>query len=119
MEHVKEHHHADATKRIDEGREQRDRRNQTTQHIEEIEDERPQQESRHQNRPYQCQQGCILECHGRRMNGVSVGRNYGSGLGAERAMPLWVGQEVQAMLRRGDGELEENWLRESFLGALD
>ena len=41
MEHEKEHHHAEATKRIDERREQHDRRNQAPQEIEEIEDEIP------------------------------------------------------------------------------
>jgi hypothetical protein len=41
MEHEKEHYHAEAAKRIDERGEQRDRRNQTPQEIEEVEDERP------------------------------------------------------------------------------
>ena len=41
MEHVKEHSHAEAAKRIDERREQHDRRNQAPQDIEEGEDERP------------------------------------------------------------------------------
>ena len=41
MEHVKEHHYAECAKRIDERREQRYRRNQTPQEIEEVEDERP------------------------------------------------------------------------------
>jgi hypothetical protein len=65
MEHVKEHHHAEATKRIDERREQRYRRNQTPQEIEEVEDEIPRQQSRHQYRPDQCQQRRIFEGHGR------------------------------------------------------
>lgn len=41
MEHVKEHSHAEPNQRIDERREQRYRRNQTPQEIEEVEDERP------------------------------------------------------------------------------
>jgi hypothetical protein len=41
MEHEKEHHHAEATKRINERREERDRRNQAPQEIEEVEDELP------------------------------------------------------------------------------
>src|ERR1700687_1432924 len=41
VEHVKEHSHGEATKRIDERREQHHRRNQTAQDIEEGEDERP------------------------------------------------------------------------------
>jgi hypothetical protein len=43
MEHEKENHHAEATKRIDERREQRYRRNQATQQIEQVEDEIPHQ----------------------------------------------------------------------------
>ena len=53
VEHAKEHHDAEGAKRIDKGREQHDRRNHVPQDIEEGEDERPQQKSRHQNRPDQ------------------------------------------------------------------
>jgi len=84
MEHVKEHHHAEATKRINERREERDRGNQATQQIEQVEDEIPYQKSRHQNRPDQCQQRRIFECHARSMNVASVSRNSGSRLGAAR-----------------------------------
>jgi len=41
MEHVKEDGHAEATKGINEWREQRHSRNQTTYRIENVEDERP------------------------------------------------------------------------------
>jgi hypothetical protein len=41
MEYEKEHHHAEGAKRINEGREQRDRWNQVPQHIQESEDEIP------------------------------------------------------------------------------
>ena len=78
MEHEDEHHHAEATKPIDERREERDRRNQATQQIEQVEDEIPHQKSRHQNRSDQCQQRRIFECHGRSMNVVSDSRNSGS-----------------------------------------
>jgi hypothetical protein len=53
-EHVKEHSHAEASKRIDKRREQRCCRNQTPQDIENVEDERPHQKSRYQNRSDQC-----------------------------------------------------------------
>ena len=82
MEHEKEHHHHEATKRIDERGEQRDRRNQATQQIQQVDDEIPHQKSRHQNRSYQCQQRCIFECHGRSMNVASDSRNSGSCVGA-------------------------------------
>jgi hypothetical protein len=72
MEHEKEHHHAEATKRVDERREERDRRNQATQQIAQVEDESPHQKSRHQNRSDQCQQRRIFECHGRSMNVAGV-----------------------------------------------
>jgi hypothetical protein len=75
MEHEKEHHHAEAAKSIDEGLEQRYRRNQTPQQIEQVEDEIPHQKSRHQNRSDQCQQRRVFECHGRSMNVASVIRN--------------------------------------------
>ena len=75
MEHEKEHHHAEATKRVDERREERDRRNQATQQIEQVEDEIPHQKSRHQNRSDQCQQRRIFECHGRSMDAGSARRN--------------------------------------------
>src|SRR6202453_5301397 len=65
MEHEKKHHHAEATKRVDERREERDRRNQATQQIEQVEDEIPHEKNRHQYRPDQCQQRSIFECHGR------------------------------------------------------
>ena len=78
VEHVKEHHHAEATKRVDERREERDRRNQATQQIEQVEDGIPHQKSRHQNRPDQCQQCRVFECHGRSMNVASDSRNSGS-----------------------------------------
>jgi len=81
MEHEKEHHHAEATKRIDERGEQRDRRNQAPQQIEEVEDEIPHQKSRHQSRSDPCQQRRIFECHGRSMNAGSDSRNSGSRLG--------------------------------------
>jgi len=42
VEHVKEHSHAEASKRIDERREQHCRRNQALQDIEDVEDECPQ-----------------------------------------------------------------------------
>ena len=77
VEHVKEHHHAEAAKSIDEGLEQRDRRNQAPQEIEEVEDEIPHQKSRHQNRADQSQQRRIFKCHGRSMDARSVGRNSG------------------------------------------
>jgi len=77
VEQVKEHRHAQGAKRIDERREQRQRRNQAPQHIEEGEDERPHQKSCHQNRSDQRQQRSIFECHGRSMNIASVIRNSG------------------------------------------
>src|ERR1019366_6110176 len=84
MEHEKERHHAEATKRVDERREERDRRNQATQQIEQVEDEIPHQKSRHQNRSDQCQQRRVFECHGRSMNVASDSRNSGSCVGAAR-----------------------------------
>ena len=78
MEYVKEYSHTEATKRINERREQRYRRNQVPQYIEKGEDERPQQKSRHQNRPNHCQQRRIFDGHGRSMTAVSVRRNSGS-----------------------------------------
>jgi hypothetical protein len=72
MEHEKEHHYAECAERIDERGEQRDRRNQVSQNIEEGKDEIPNQESRHQNHSDQCQQGRIFECHNRSMNVGSV-----------------------------------------------
>ena len=84
MEHEKEHHHAEATKRVDERREERDRRNQATQQIEQVEDEIPHQKSRHQNCSDQCQQRRIFECHGRSMNVASDSRKSGCRLGAVR-----------------------------------
>ena len=75
MEHEKEHQHAEAAKRIDERREQHDRRNQAPQQIEEIEDEIPHQKNRHQHCPDQSQQRRVFECHGRSMNAASVSRN--------------------------------------------
>ena len=41
MEHVKEHSHAEASKRMDERREQHYRRNQAPQGTEDVENERP------------------------------------------------------------------------------
>ena len=55
--------------------EQHDRSNHAPQDIEDIENERPHQESRHQNRSDQCQQRSIFECHGRSMNVAHVIRN--------------------------------------------
>lgn len=77
MEHEKEHHYAECAKRVDERGEQRDRRNQATQQIEQVDDEIPRQKSRHQYCPNQRQQRRIFECHGRSMNAVSVSRNSG------------------------------------------
>jgi len=51
VEHVEEHHHAEAAKRIDKRLEQHDRWNHAPQDIEEGEDKIPDEESRHQNRP--------------------------------------------------------------------
>jgi hypothetical protein len=82
MEHEKEHHHAEATKRVDERREERDRRNQATQQMEQVEDEIPHQKSRHQNRSDQCQQRRVFKCHARSMNVASVSRNSGFCVGA-------------------------------------
>jgi hypothetical protein len=84
VEDVKEHSHAEAAKCIDERREQRHRRNQVAQDIEEGGDERPYRKSRNQNRPDQRQQRRIFECHGRSMNAGGVCRNSGSRLGAAR-----------------------------------
>ena len=84
MEHEKEHHHGQGAKRIDQRREERDRRNQAPQDIKEGEDEIPRQKSRHQNCADQCQQRSVFECHGRSMNVAAVGRNSGSYLGAAR-----------------------------------
>ena len=84
MEHEDEHHHAEATKRIDERREERDRGNQAPQQIEEVEDARLHQKSRDQNRSDQCQQRRVFECHARSMNVASDSRNSGSCLGAAR-----------------------------------
>jgi hypothetical protein len=86
MEHEKEHHHAEATKHVDERREERDRRNQATQQIEQVEDEIPHQKSRHQNRSDQCQQRRIFECHGRSMNVASDSRNSGFCVGLLTSM---------------------------------
>jgi len=41
VKHVKEHSHAEASKRVDERREQHYRRNQAPQDIEDVQDERP------------------------------------------------------------------------------
>ena len=81
MEDVKEHSHGEASKRIDERREQQYRRNHAPQEIEDGEHERPHQKSRYQNCPDQCQQCRIFECHDRSMNIASVIRNPGSTLG--------------------------------------
>jgi CRISPR/Cas system CSM-associated protein Csm3 (group 7 of RAMP superfamily) len=75
MEDVKEHSHGEASKRIDERREQQYRRNHAPQEIEDGEHERPHQKSRYHNCPDQCQQCRIFECHGRSMNVASVIRN--------------------------------------------
>src|ERR1019366_3089356 len=80
IEHEKEHHHAEAAKRINERREQHYRRNQAPQEIEEVEDELPHLKSRHQNCADQCQQRSVFECHGRSMNVAGVSRNIGSSL---------------------------------------
>ena len=56
MEHIKEHSHAEASKRTDERRKQDCRRNQATQDIEDVKNERPQGKSRYQNRSYQGKQ---------------------------------------------------------------
>jgi hypothetical protein len=50
VEHVKERHHAEATKGIDERLEHHYRRNQAPQQIEQVENEIPHQKSRRQNR---------------------------------------------------------------------
>jgi hypothetical protein len=62
VKHIKEHSHTQAPKCINE-------------------DELPQQESRQQNRPDQCQQRRVFECHGRSMHAASVSSNFCSCLG--------------------------------------
>jgi hypothetical protein len=108
MEDEKEHHHAEATERVDERREERDRRNQATQQIEQVEDEIPHQKSRHQNRSDQCQQRSIFECHGRSMNVAGDSRN--SGLLAR------IGKRGFLITRRFGGEsfLKAGWWARSM-----
>jgi len=72
MEHVKEDRHAEATKRLNERREQHDRGNQIPQDIEKVEDEPPEQKSCYQSRPDQGQQRRIFKCHGRSMSVAGV-----------------------------------------------
>ncbi len=72
MEHEKEHHHAEATKRIDERSEERYRGLHATENIKDVGDEIPHQKNRHQYRPDQSQQRRIFECHARSMNAASV-----------------------------------------------
>jgi len=79
MEHVKEDRHAEATKRLNERREQHDRGNQIPQDIEKVEDEPPEQKSCYQSRPDQGQQRRIFECHGRSINIAGTIRNPGRG----------------------------------------
>jgi len=78
MEHEKEHHHAEATKRIDERREEHYRGLHATENIKDVGDEIPHQKNGHQYRPDQSQQRRVFECHGRSMNARSVSRNSGS-----------------------------------------
>lgn len=79
MEHVKEDRHAEATKRLNERREQHDRGNQIPQYIEKVEYEPPEQKSCYQSGPDQGEQRRIFDCHGRSMSVAGVIRNSGCG----------------------------------------
>jgi|HubBroStandDraft_4_1064222.scaffolds.fasta_scaffold405127_1 hypothetical protein len=88
VEHEKEDSHAEATERIDERREQHCRRNQIPQDIKEIEDERPHQESRHQDGSDESQQCSIFECHDRSMTLALSGRNSSSDIWAIASLKM-------------------------------
>jgi hypothetical protein len=85
MEHVKEHSDAEASKSINQRGEQRYRRNQAPQDIEEGGDEPPHHEGRDQNRAEQCQQRRIFECHDESMNIASAVRNSSYDLGTRQS----------------------------------
>ena len=73
MEHEKEHHDAEGAERINEGCEQGDGGNQVPKHIEEGEDEIPQEQNRHQNCSDQSEQRSVFKSHSRSMSAASVG----------------------------------------------
>ncbi len=73
MEDVEKNGHSQAAKCINERGKQRHRRNQIPQDVEEGEDEIPEQESRHQYRPHECQQRRIFQSHGGSMKRSSHG----------------------------------------------
>jgi len=86
MEHVKEYSHAEATKRINKGRQHRHHRNQSAQGVQEVEGERPHEKSRHQNGSDQCQQHSIFQCHDGSMNITPVIRNSAYTVGLRSAL---------------------------------
>jgi hypothetical protein len=88
VEYEEEHGHADRTKRIDERPEQHYRGNYTLQNVQHIENEIPNQNSRHQNRSDQSQQGSTFERHARSMNAMRATRKRRIALGSDATLVL-------------------------------